>query len=153
MGSFPVRVAIGSDHGGVHLRSEVARVLRERGVDVLDLGAQTTESSDYPDFAVKVCAEVVAGKANLGVLICGTGIGMSIAANKLYGIRAALCHSEFEAKMARAHNDANVLCLGERVLGPGVAASVLTAFLEGFFEGGRHTGRVEKVKALDEQRK
>ena len=96
-----------------------------------------------------LCAGITAGRAPPGVLVCGTGIGMSIAANKLRGIRAALCHTELEARMARAHNDANVLCLGERVVGLGVGASILAAFLDGFFEGGRHARRVEKLAALD----
>ena len=144
-----MRVVIASDHAGINLRAEVARLLRERGVETVDLGPQTGESVDYPDSAGKLCAELVAGRAQLGVLVCGTGIGMSIAANKHQGIRAALVHTEFEAKMARAHNDANVLCLGERVVGPGVAGSILAAFLDGSFEGGRHSKRVEKLKALD----
>ena len=144
-----MRVVIASDHAGINLRAEVARLLRERGVETVDLGPQTGESVDYPDYAGKLCAELVAGRAQLGVLVCGTGIGMSIAANKHQGIRAALVHTEFEAKMARAHNDANVLCLGERVVGFGVAGAILAAFLDGFFEGGRHSKRVEKLKALD----
>jgi ribose 5-phosphate isomerase B len=152
MSSTPVRIAIGSDHAGLHLRAEVAKVLRERGLEVNDLGPHGPESVDYPDFAAKVCAEIASGRATLGVLVCGTGIGMSIAANKIHGIRAALCHTEFEARMARAHNDANVLCLGERVTGAGVAASVLAAFVDGFFEGGRHAKRLEKINALDAAR-
>ncbi len=147
--SAPLRVVIASDHAGLNLRAEVARVLRERGVELLDLGPATGESVDYPDYAARLCAEITSGRAALGVLVCGTGIGMSIAANKHAGIRAALVHTEFEARMARAHNDANVLCLGERVVGPGVAGSILAVFLDGFFEGGRHAKRVEKLKALD----
>jgi ribose 5-phosphate isomerase B len=152
MSGSPQKVAIGSDHAGLHLRAEVAKVLRERGVEVNDLGPQSAESVDYPDYAAKVCAEVTGGRAALGILVCGTGIGMSIAANKVHGIRAALCHTEFEARMARAHNDANVLCLGERVTGVGVAGTVVAAFLDGFFEGGRHARRVEKLQALDQAR-
>ena len=146
------RVAIGSDHAGLSLRAEIAKAIRERGLEVIDLGPAGHESVDYPDYAQKVCAELTAGRAQLGVLVCGTGLGMCIAANKLHGIRAVLCHSEFEARMGRAHNDANVLCLGERTTGPGLGASILTAFLDGFFEGGRHQRRVEKLNALDAAR-
>ena len=145
----PLRVVIASDHAGLHLRAEVARLLRERGAEVIDLGPSSGESVDYPDYAAKLCAEITAGRAQLGVLVCGTGIGMSIAANKHAGIRAALVHTEFEARMSRAHNDANVLCLGERVVGFGVAGAILAAFLDGLFEGGRHARRVEMLKALD----
>lgn len=149
MASLPLRMAIGSDHAGLHLRDVVKKRLLQAGIDVNDLGPQDDTSVDYPDYAGKVSAEIVAGRAELGVLVCGTGIGMSIAANKVKGIRAALCHTEFEARMARMHNDANVLCLGERVTGPGVAEAILTAFVETPFEGGRHQKRVDKVKALD----
>jgi ribose 5-phosphate isomerase B len=144
-----VRVAIASDHAGLLLRAEVAKVLREKGAEVVDLGPAGGESVDYPDYAGKVCAELQAGRAQLGVLVCGTGIGMSIAANKHKGIRAALVHTEFEARMTRAHNDANVLCLGERVIGAGVGGACVAAFIDAFFEGGRHQRRVDKLNALD----
>jgi ribose 5-phosphate isomerase B len=104
---------------------------------------------DYPDFAARVAAAVTSGEAALGVLVCGTGIGMSIGANKFAGVRAALCHSEFEARMTRAHNDANVLCLGQRVTGAGVALECLRVFLTTPFEGGRHAARVAKLAALE----
>ena len=143
------RVVAGSDHAGLRLRAEATRVARERGFEVEDLGPFSGESVDYPDYAQRVCAAVVAGQARLGILVCGTGIGMSIAANKVKGVRAAHCATELEARMARAHNDANVLCLGERILGLGLGAAIVAAFLETAFEGGRHQRRVEQIAALE----
>jgi ribose 5-phosphate isomerase B len=143
------RVVAASDHAGIALRAEAVRAARARGLEVEDLGPGSAESVDYPDFARAVADAVSQGRARLGILVCGTGIGMSIAANKVPGVRAALCRSEFEARMARAHNDANVLCLGERVTGPGLGAAIVEAFLSQAFEGGRHARRVEKINALD----
>lgn len=143
------KVIVGSDHAGLALRAEAVRVAKEDGFEVEDLGPSSAESVDYPDFARKVAEAVAAGRARLGILVCGTGIGMSIAANKVKGIRAALCTTEFEARMARAHNDANVLCLGERVIGVGLGGSVVKAFLAASFEGGRHERRVRKVRELE----
>jgi len=143
------RVIAGSDHAGLVLRAEVVRVAREKGFEVEDLGPFSGDSVDYPDYARKVAEAVAARRARFGILVCGTGIGMSIAANKVKGVRAAHCGNELEARMARAHNDANVLCLGERVLGLGLGAAVVTAFLEQPFEGGRHQRRVEKIGALE----
>lgn len=143
------RVILGSDHAGLALRAEAVKVARATGLEVEDLGPFSGDSVDYPDYARQVGEAVAAGRARLGVLVCGTGIGMSIAANKVKGVRAAHCTSEFEARMARAHNDANVLCLGERVVGHGVGAAIVKAFLETPFEGGRHARRVEKINALD----
>jgi ribose 5-phosphate isomerase B len=142
-------VALASDHAGVDLKSDLGEELRRLGHEVLDFGPATTASVDYPDFAVKVAGAVTSSRAALGVLVCGTGIGMSITANKVPGIRAAVCRSEFEARMARMHNDANVLCLGQRVTGVGLAVGVLRAFLEASFEGGRHATRVEKIRQLE----
>jgi ribose 5-phosphate isomerase B len=116
---------------------------------VEDLGPFTTESVDYPDYAVQVAEAVAAGRARAGILVCGTGIGISMAANKMPGIRAAVCRTEYEARMARAHNDANVLCLGDRVTGLGLGAAIVEVFLSTPFEGGRHARRVAKVDALD----
>jgi len=116
---------------------------------VEDLGTFTADSVDYPDQARQVASAVASGRSRFGVLVCGTGIGMSIAANKVHGVRAALCTTEYQARMARAHNDANVLCLGERVLGAGQAAAVVAAFLSTPFEGGRHQRRVDKIKGLE----
>jgi len=138
-----------SDHAGINLRAEAVKAARARGVEVEDLGPFTADSVDYADFAVKVGEAVGAGRARFGILVCGTGIGISIAANKLPGVRAALCRTEYEARMARAHNDANVLCLGERVTGAGLGAAIVEAFLATPFEGGRHARRVEKIDALD----
>jgi ribose 5-phosphate isomerase B len=143
------RIVFGSDHAGLALRAEAIRVARDAGFEVEDLGPFSAESVDYPDLAARVGAAVVSGSARLGVLVCGTGIGMSIAANKLKGIRAAHCTTEFEARMARAHNDANVLCVGERVVGLGLGGAVVAAFLAQPFEGGRHQRRVDKISALD----
>jgi ribose 5-phosphate isomerase B len=143
------RIVFGSDHAGLALRAEAIRVAREAGFEVEDLGPFSAESVDYPDLAARVGAAVVSGSARLGVLVCGTGIGMSIAANKVRGIRAAHCTTEFEARMARAHNDANVLCVGERVIGLGLGGAVVAAFLAQAFEGGRHQRRVDKISALD----
>jgi len=143
------RIVFGSDHAGLGLRGEAVRVAREAGFDVEDLGPFSAESVDYPDYAGRVAALVASGKARLGVLVCGTGIGMSIAANKVKGIRAAHCTTEFEARMARAHNDANILCMGERVIGLGLGGAIVAAFLAQAFEGGRHQRRVDKISALD----
>jgi ribose 5-phosphate isomerase B len=143
------RVIAASDHAGLALRAEAVKTARARGYEVEDLGPFTTESVDYPDYARTLAEAVAAGKARAGILVCGTGIGMSIAANKVPGARAALCRSEYEARMARAHNDANVLCLGERVTGGGLGAAIVEVFLSTPFEGGRHGKRVEKIKALD----
>ena len=143
------KVVFGSDHAGLHLRPEAVKHAKELGFEVEDLGPMTADSVDYPDFAKKVAQTVASGRARLGVLVCGTGIGMAISANKVHGVRAATCTSEFEARMARAHNDANVLCLGERVVGVGLGLTILKAFLETKFEGGRHQRRVEKIAALE----
>src|SRR5512137_1350388 len=139
------KIVLGSDHAGLALRAEAVRVARAAGFEVEDLGPFSGESVDYPDFARRVAEAVAGGKARFGILVCGTGIGMSIAANKVRGIRAATCTSEYEARMTRAHNDANVLCLGERVVGLGLGAAIVEAFLETTFEGGRHARRVEKM--------
>jgi ribose 5-phosphate isomerase B len=146
-----VKLIIASDHAGLELRQELAQALRERQVAFDDVGPTSRESVDYPDFALKVAREGAAGRYRFGVLVCGTGIGMSMVANKVPGVRAALCTTEFEARMARGHNDANVLCVGQRVLGPGVARGVLEAFLATPFEGGRHQKRVEKIREAERQ--
>lgn len=140
-----MKLAIASDHAGISLKDELKLALQQRGLDPVDFGAFSGESVDYPDFASQVARGVKAGEYTFGVLVCGTGIGMSIVANKHRGVRAALCHNEFEARMARAHNDANVLCLGQRVTGPGLAQEILRAFLDTKFEGGRHQMRVQKI--------
>jgi len=144
-----MKIAIGADHAGFEAKEHLKRWLAEHGHEAIDLGTQGTASVDYPDFAAKVAKSVVAGDAPLGLLICGTGIGMSIAANKFAGIRAAHCTDCFQARMARQHNDANVLCLGARVSGLGVMEDTLSSFLNHTFEGQRHAVRVEKIARLD----
>lgn len=144
-----MKVTIASDHAGLELRRELVKALEEARVEVEDLGPPTAESVDYPDYARRVALAVSGGTSTLGVLVCGTGMGMSIMANKFPGIRAALCTDEFVARMARAHNDANVLCLGQRVVGAGLARSILEAFLATPFEGGRHQRRLDKIREAE----
>ncbi len=143
------RLIAGSDHAGLALRAEAVKAAKAAGLEVEDAGPFSADSVDYPDYARKVAEAVASGRARLGILVCGTGIGMSIAANKVKGVRAALCNTEYQARMARAHNDANVLCIGERVVGLGVGAAIVKAFLETPFEGGRHARRVEKMAAME----
>ncbi len=145
----PTTFAVASDHAGLSLKTELLSVLREGQVAFEDFGTHSGESVDYPDFAGQVSRAVASGKHGFGLLVCGTGIGMSIVANKHRGIRAALCHSEFEARMARAHNDANVLCLGERVVGAGVGKAILSAFVKEPFAGGRHEKRVQMIRDVE----
>ena len=142
-----MRIAIGSDHGGFELKQFLVSVLEKDGHQVDDCGCSTDASVDYPDFADKVCNAVLSGDVSAGILVCGTGIGMSMAANRHRGIRAALCHDEYTARMSREHNDANVLCLGDRVLGKGVAAAVVDVWLGSSFQGGRHQRRIEKFSS------
>ncbi len=141
---------IATDHAGIRYKDFVKELLTTRGVEVEDLGPYTPDRVDYPDYAQKCAQAVREDSGSFGILICGTGIGMSIAANKVKGVRAALCHDAYTASMARAHNDAQILCFGERVLGEGVVESVIDAFLNTKPEGGRHTGRVEKIMKIEE---
>ena len=146
-------IAIASDHGGFELKQTVMEYLKTTGTEFKDLGTYSAESCDYADFAYKVTDAVTKKEARFGILICGTGIGMSIAANKARGIRAALCCDVFSARMARAHNDANVLCMGGRVTGAGHALEIVKAFLgAGEAEGGRHAIRRGKIAAYEEKR-
>lgn len=138
-------IAIGCDHGGLELKKEICEHLKERGIEYKDFGTDSTDSIDYPDIAIPVCKEVVKGDADLGILVCGTGIGMSMVANKVKGIRAACCSDTFSAKFTRLHNNANVLCMGGRVVGPGLAIELVDQFLDNDFEGGRHQRRVDKL--------
>ncbi|MCB9619303.1 MAG: ribose 5-phosphate isomerase B [Sandaracinus sp.] len=140
-----MRLFAGSDHAGLDLKNHLVAKLRAEGHEVEDLGTHDATSTDYPDWAARVTDAVLANAGSLGLLVCGTGIGMSIAANRRHGIRAALCTDTFSAKATRAHNDANVLCLGSRVVGVGVAEDILDAFVAGTFEGGRHAGRIAKL--------
>lgn len=144
-----MKIAIASDHGGIELKSVLINHLQERTIEVIDCGTYTKESCDYPDYAEKACRKIQQGDTDLAVLVCGTGLGMSIAANKMKGIRAAVCGEDFSAHYARAHNNANVLCLGARVTGPGLAVLILDTFLDSSFEGGRHERRVNKIMALE----
>ncbi len=139
-------IVIASDHAGVELKAEVSEFIRSQGHELRDLGPQDTTSVDYPDFAHALARIIEAGEARMGVLICGTGIGMSLAANRHPGVRAALCHDAFTAEMARLHNDANVLCLGARVIGAGVALQMVGIFLATAFEGDRHQRRVDLIE-------
>ena len=145
------RFALGSDHAGFALKQSLKPVFAALGIETVDLGTHSAEPADYPDAAQAVARAVVRGEADFGLLVCSTGIGISIAANKVPGIRAALATTEEVASLCRRHNDANVLCLGERVVGPGLAGDILDAFLSSTFEGGRHTGRVAKFTALEKK--
>ena len=140
-------IALGSDHGGFALKQAMIAHLQECGVDYKDFGVYCNESADYPDIAVQVAEAVVRGEYEKGVLFCGTGIGVSIAANKVPGIRAANCHDVFSAQMSREHNDANILTLGERVVGPGLATMIVDVWLAAEFSAGRHERRVGKINA------
>lgn len=144
-----MKVAIGCDHGALALKESVKKVLAELGAEIDDIGTYTEDSVDYPDIAEMVCGKVVSGAADRGVVLCGTGIGISMAANKIKGIRCALCGEAYSARMARAHNDANVLALGGRVLGPELAGDIVRTFFATAFEGGRHARRVGKIMALE----
>ncbi|MBR6807818.1 MAG: ribose 5-phosphate isomerase B [Clostridia bacterium] len=142
-------IALASDHAGYPLKEALIKYLNSRGIDTIDCGTSSTESCDYPDFAVSGCCKVLDGEADLTILCCGTGIGMSMAANKLRGIRAACCSDVFSAKYTRLHNNANVLCLGARVVGEGLAAELVDAFIDTGFEGGKHQRRVDMITALE----
>ena len=144
-------IIIGSDHGGLALKTAINSYLNRRGFQVSDAGTNGDASVDYPDFGQKVAEAVIAGEAELGILICGTGIGMSIAANKVPGIRAALVTDVFMARMAKEHNNANVLVLGGRVLDEQKACDLVGAWLESTFEGGRHQARLDKITALEKK--
>ena len=140
---------VATDHAGIDLKDITVEMLRAKGHEVEDLGPFSKDRVDYPDYAVKVSESVLANEGTQGILICGSGIGMSMAANRFHGIRAALCHDAYTATVARGHNDANVLCFGERIVGVGVAESILDAWIAGTFEGGRHCGRVDKIEAIE----
>jgi ribose 5-phosphate isomerase B len=140
-----MNIALGCDHGGFELKQEILQLLEQFGHSVSDVGCYSEQSVDYPAFADKVCAAVAQGTSDRGILICGTGIGMSIAANRNRAIRAALCHEAVTARMSREHNDANVLCLGARVLGVSIALDIVRVWLETEFAGGRHLRRIEMM--------
>lgn len=144
-------LAIGSDHGGFELKEAIVKHLENKGVEFKDFGTYDASSVDYPDIASKVCKSILSGESENGILVCGTGIGISIAANKHKGIRAAVCSDEFSAKYTRLHNNANVLCLGGRVVGTGLATELVDIFLNTGFEGGRHRTRLDKITDIENE--
>ena len=143
-------IAVCCDHGGLSLKKEVLRHLEEKGLEYKDFGTNSPESCDYPDIVKPLCQAIQRGECDKGVIIRGTGIGISMAANKMKGIRAALCHDSFSAEFTRRHNDSNIIAFGARVIGPGLALQLLDIFLNTPFEGGRHAVRVEKMMALEQ---
>ena len=145
------KIAIGCDHGGVDLKAEIKDFLLKEGYEVKDFGTNSTNSCDYPDYALPVAEAVVAKEYDFGILICGTGIGIGIAANKVPGVRAALCSDTFSAHATREHNNANILTLGQRVVGPGLAIDIVKTFLNTEFEGGRHQNRVDKISEIEKK--
>lgn len=146
-----MKVAIASDHGGIHIREEIIRLLEELNIEYEDFGCHCETSVDYPDYALPVAEKVASGEFDRGILICGTGIGMSIAANKVKGIRCALCHDVYSARLTREHNDSNILAMGERVIGPGLAREIAKTWLTTEFTGGRHSRRIEKIAAYENE--
>jgi len=146
-----LKIAIGSDHAGLALKNQIKEHLLARSYEVVDVGTHTEESCDYPDFALGVGRKVARGEVERGILICGSGIGMSIAANKVPGVRAALCHEPLSARLTRQDNDSNVLTMGARIIGSLMALAVVDAWLAEPFGGGRHQRRVDKIKAIEEQ--
>lgn len=145
-----MKIAIGCDHGGLEHKDAIKAHLEGLGYTVVDSGIFVQESVDYPNIAVKVCADITSKNCQLGILVCGTGIGMSIAANKVKGIRAAACSEHFSAKYTRLHNDSNILCLGGRVIGVGTAIELAEIFVKTEFEGGRHQRRVDMISAIED---
>lgn len=141
-----LKVVIGSDHGGFHYKEQIIDYLKARNIEYTDVGTYTREACDYPTIAKHVAEKLISGQANRGILVCGTGIGMSIAANKVRGVRAALCGDTYSARVSRAHNNANVLCLGERVIGEHLALDIVDIWLKTGFEGGRHKRRVDIIE-------
>ncbi len=146
-------IAIGSDHGGVNLKATIKKFLEWKGYETADFGTFDNASCDYPDYAKKVCDAVNDGKAECGILVCGTGIGMSMAANKIKGIRAAHVTDTYSARMTKEHNNANVICLGERITGCDLALEIVGAYLDAEFQGGRHQNRIDKFMAFEKNNK
>ena len=145
-----MKIAIASDHGGLEMKNELIKHFTSKGFSLTDLGTNSADSVDYPDFADKMAKHILAKESDFGILICGTGIGMSLAANKIKGIRATAYSETFSAKFTRLHNDSNILCLGGRVIGPAVACEMVDLFINTDFEGGRHQRRVDMIKGLEE---
>ena len=148
-----MQIAIGSDHAGFELKEDLRKFLKERGLGVLDLGAPDETPVDYPEIGRAVAEKVSTGEIPRGILICGTGIGMSMVANRFPGVRATLCHDLYTARMSREHNDSNLLVLGARLLGKGIAREILRVWLEAEFQGGNHQRRLDKIAALDEKKR
>lgn len=146
---FEKPIALGADHGGYALKEAIKQHLEERGIAYCDFGTNSTASCDYPDYAAAACGAVTNGSSDFAILCCGTGVGMSMCANKIKGIRACCCSEPFSAEYTRRHNNANTLCLGGRVVGPGLACQIVDAFLDHEFEGGRHQKRIDKMMALE----
>ncbi len=146
-----MKIAIGSDHVGSELKPAIIEHLKERGVEVEDFGAYTSESTDYPIYGIKVAKAVAAGDFDGGILICGTGIGISISANKVKGIRAACCSEPYSAKLSKQHNNANILCFGARVVGMELAKMMVDEWLDAEYEGGRHSRRVQRITDYEEE--
>jgi ribose 5-phosphate isomerase B len=144
------KITIGCDHAACELKAQVIEHLKERGIESIDVGTYSSDSCNYPDYAHKVCKNVQDGVTELGILICGTGIGMSMAANKHKGIRAAVCSDTYSARLTREHNNANVLCFGARVVGMGLAFDLVDNFIDAEFEGGKHQTRVDMITAIEE---
>ena len=144
-----MKIAVACDHGGFRLKNVLVEYLKDNGYEVEDFGCYSEESCDYPDYAGKAALAVAKGRCDKGIVVCGTGIGVSITANKVKGIRCALCHDVFSAKATRAHNDTNMLAMGQRVIGEGLALEIVKAWLEGQYEGGRHDQRIAKMMAYE----
>lgn len=144
-----MKIAIGNDHAATDMKNEIMQHLKDRGCEVVNVGTDGHESVDYPDYAKKVCDKVLSGEADLGIAICGTGVGISIACNKVKGIRAVCCSEPFSAKLSRQHNNSNVLCFGARVIGPELAKMIVDEWLDAEFQGGRHQLRIDKISALE----
>ena len=144
-----MKIAIGNDHGAVDMKNHVMGWLKENGYEVVNFGTDSTESTDYPIYAERVAKAVVSGECDRGILICGTGIGISISANKIHGVRCALCSEPVSTALSRQHNDANIVAMGARTIGPVMAEEIVRTFLATEFQGGRHARRVEKIMALD----
>ncbi|MGL5378665.1 ribose 5-phosphate isomerase B [Clostridium sp.] len=144
-----MKIALGSDHGGIDLKNEIKSYLENEGYEVKDFGTYSKDSCDYPDYALPVAESVASKEFEFGILVCGTGIGISIAANKVPGVRAALCSDTFSAHATREHNNANILALGQRVVGAGLALDIVKTFLNSNFEGDRHQARLDKITAIE----
>ena len=146
-----MKISIGNDHAATDMKNEIMQHLKDRGCEVINVGTDGHESVDYPDYAKKVCDKVLSGEADLGIAICGTGVGISIACNKVKGIRAVCCSEPFSAKLSRQHNNSNVLCFGARVIGPELAKMIVDEFFGAEFQGGRHAMRVDMISDIEKK--